>query len=243
MPIRDHFRPPVEYILPWPSLHSGWLAEIAARLNEHLPAGFVALDRIRIDGGVELDVAALEGNDGGRTTDPGSVGTATLPAVYSPPPALGSCSFRFPDVAEVRVFADEYSRTLVGAVELVSPRNKDRPAARDVFIGKCLDYLAAGVSVLVVDVVTDRQAVLHNEIARRLAAPAEVELPDEPQLYAASYRPTVKGKQTQIEFWVNPIELGQELPTVPLRVVGNYFVPVELEMTYTEACRRRKFIP
>lgn len=243
MPIRDHFRPPVEYILPWPSLHSGWLSEIAARLNEHLPPGFVALDRIRIDGGVELDVAALEGNDGGRPLDSGSGGTATLPAVYTPPPALGVCSFRFPDVAEVRVFADEYSRTLVAAIELVSPRNKDRPAARDFFVGKCLDYLAAGVSVLVVDVVTDRQAVLHNEIARRLAAPPDVELANEPQLYATSYRPTIRGKQTQIEFWVNRVGIGDALPTMPLRIIGNYFVPVELEMTYTEACRRRKLVP
>jgi hypothetical protein len=29
---------------------------------------------------------------------------------------------------------------------------------------------------------------------------------------------------------------------MPLRLIADYFVPVELESTYTEACRRRRLI-
>ena len=50
MPLRDHFHPPVGHQLPWESLHSGWIARLAERLNELLPEGYVALDTVRVGG-------------------------------------------------------------------------------------------------------------------------------------------------------------------------------------------------
>jgi hypothetical protein len=41
----------------------------------------------------------------------------------------------------VRIYDDEANRTLVAAVELVSPSNKDRPASREAFATKCAAYL------------------------------------------------------------------------------------------------------
>ena len=41
----------------------------------------------------------------------------------------------------------------------------------------------------------------------------------------------------------NQFNVGDTLPTMPLRLIADYFVPVELELTYTEACRRRRLIP
>ena len=46
----------------------------------------------------------------------------------------------------------EAGPTLVGAIELVSPSNKARPAARRAFAMKCLNYLNAGIGLIIVDV-------------------------------------------------------------------------------------------
>ena len=125
----------------------------------------------------------------------GRTALATARAVYTPPPATGNSPFDFPDVAEVRVFTNRGEGKLVGAIELVSPGNKDRDAKREAFVAKCLDYLAAGACVVVINVVTERRANLHNEIVRRIGAPADVELPGESHLYAVTYRPVIRKDQ------------------------------------------------
>jgi hypothetical protein len=244
MPLHDHFHLPGSR-LPWEPLHGGWISELAGRVNEHLPDGYVALDRMRIDGGLEVDVGIEEeevpvgapnGSNGG-----GGTAVATAPTVYVPPAATGTIEYTFPDVVELRVLSDRGEGKLVGAVELVSPGNKDRGTKRDAFVAKCLDYLASGVCVVIVDVITDRHANLHNEIAERVGGSDTLMLPEDNHLYAVTYRPVVRKKKSQIDMWVCALKIGENLPTMPLRLVGNLFIPVELEWAYTEACRRRKF--
>ena len=246
MPIRDHFHPPIEYRLPWTSLHSAWIGEIAGRLNELLPTEFVALDSLRLSGGLEIDIAAAESGESeppaGLNGTNGGVAVATAPAVYTAPAATATAPFEIPDSAEIRVFTRRGEGKVVGAIELVSPGNKDRLETRAMFVGKCLDYLSAGVSVVIVDVVTDWRAILHNELVRRLADPPPGELPEGITLYAAAYRPVTRGKRSEIDVWATPFAVGDPLPTMPLRLIADYFVPVELEATYTEACRRRRLI-
>src|SRR5437660_1033969 len=65
------------------------------------------------------------------------------------------------DAVEVQVFADDGDPRLAAAVELVSPRNKDRPASRQAFAVKCVGYLQQGSSVVIVDTVTTRRADLN----------------------------------------------------------------------------------
>jgi hypothetical protein len=242
MPLHDHFRMPGSR-LPWETLHGGWLSELAGRVNEHLPEGFLALDRMRIDGGLEVDMGVEEGGvplGPPNGSDAGGTAVATARAVYAPPAPTGAAEYRFPDVAELRVLSDRGEGRLVGAVELVSPGNKDRGAKREAFLAKCIDYIAGGASVIVVDVVTERHANMHNEIVARLGADA-LALPDDTLLYAAAYRPVVRKKKSQVDIWVEPLAVGSALPTMPLRLLGELFVPVELEWAYTEACRRRRF--
>jgi len=242
MPLRDHFRPPILGRLPWRSLHSGWCSEITKRLNRQMPPGYYALENLSIDGGFEIDIGAAEGDSpGGRgRRDGGDGGTAVAaaPAVYTPPACLGSCAYVAPDLAEIRVFTTDDNK-VVAAIELISPRNQDRPESRDDFVSKCLNYLASGVSLVIVDVVTTRRTNFHNALAEALRGPAEVELPDDEYLYAAAYRPTGESGKPRIEFWANPLRIGEPLPTMPLRLVGNTFLPVELEATYTLTCEDR----
>ena len=242
MPLHDHFRPPGSR-LPWPSLHSGWIGHLAERVNAHLPEGFIALDTVRIDGGLEVDVGIEEEDEPAHTpNEPNGGGTAVAAtrAVYVPPAATGTAEYEFPDVIELRVSSENEGR-LVGAVELVSPGNKDRDAKRDAFLAKCIDYLAGGACVVIVDVITDRHANLHNEIIERIGGPDSLVLPDQTHLYAATYRPIVRKKKFQVDVWVHPLAIGEPLPTMPLRVIAGLFVPVELEEAYVAACRGRKF--
>ena len=39
---------------------------------------------------------------------------------------------------------------------------------------------------------------------------------------------------------MRPLALGDPLPTLPLRLTGDLFVPVDFDAAYQEACRRRR---
>jgi hypothetical protein len=242
MPLFDHFRPPVENDLPWDSLHSGWASTLAVALNQRwLSRDFIALEHTHIGPYVEIDVGTFERAASQNPTLPngGGGGVATLTEVYAPPKALAALPAVFPDRFEVRVFTTRDGRRLVGAIELISPANKDRPEERRAFVAKCANYLAQGVSVVVLDIVTTRQANLHNELLHWLNAPVG-HLPDDTRLYAAAYRPVLRGDAPQIDVWAQACAVGSALPTMPLRLTGDLFVPVEFEATYVETCRQRR---
>jgi hypothetical protein len=61
-------------------------------------------------------------------------------------------------------------------------------------------------------------------------------LNDPHALYAAAYRARLGKEQTVIEAWTHALELGADLPTLPLYLADDLAVPVELNDTYREAC-------
>jgi hypothetical protein len=63
-------------------------------------------------------------------------------------------------------------------------------------------------------------------------------LPDDPPLYAAAYRPVLRNEAPQIDVWAKPCAVGAALPTMPLRLTGDLFVPVEFEVTRWSRSRR-----
>jgi hypothetical protein len=244
VPLFDHFRPPVEFDLPWESLHAGWATYLATALNQRwLTRDFIALEHAHCGPYVEIDVGTFERS--GSTSSPsmsnGGGSVATVAEVYAPPQALVAIPAVFPDRFEVRVFTTREGRRLVGAIELISPGNKDRAEERQAFVAKCASYLHQGVSVVLVDIVTSRRANLHNELLGWLKAPAG-QLPQEVHLYASAYRPVLRDKSPQIDIWAQPCAVGTPLPTMPLRLLGDLFVPVEFEATYLEICRQRRLI-
>ena len=122
----------------------------------------------------------------------------------------------FPDSFEVHIFHAEGGARLVAAIELVSPANKDRANHRQAFVIKCASYLCQGVSLVIVDIVTSRQANLHNELMLLLGHGTSAALTAETLLYAAAYRPLVRDRAGQIEIWPSVLAVGQPLPMVPL---------------------------
>lgn len=244
MPLFDHFHPPVDDDLPWDSLHSGWATYLATALNQRwLTRDFVALEHTHVGPHVEIDVATFERQPSpvGPSTGNGGGRVAALPEVYAPPQALAAIPAVFPDRFEVLVFTRREGRRLVGAIELISPGNKDRAEERQAFVAKCASYLQEGVSLVLIDIVTTRHANLHNDLLHFLNAPAGL-LPEDVHLYAAAYRPILRGQSAQVDVWAEPCGVSMALPTMPLRLTGDLFVPVEFEATYLETCRERRLI-
>lgn len=233
MSLLDHFHPPLTPRNSWEAIHSGWAALIAIALNRQvLPESYFAEEHTHSGGRFEIDVATFE-----DAPLPSSGGTATLaPAVWAPPAPAMVMSGIYPDSFEVRIYNDRGGARLVAAIELVSPSNKDRPEHRRVFTAKCANYLAQGVGLVVVDIVTGRQKNLHNELIHFLGQKAEFELDASVTLSVVSYR-SVRRQEEEIEVWPFPLALGQPLPRVPLPLGEELCVPLDLEVTYTDICR------
>jgi hypothetical protein len=239
MPLLDHFRPPLSTQRHWESFHTTWASAIADALNEvWLPEGYFAEEQLHPSARVEIDVAAF---DEGGVADANSVATAVAGRrVWSPPAPSWTIPAIFPEGVEVLVFSSEGGPSLVGAIDLVSPGNKDRPESRRAFAIKCASYLHQGIGLVIVDVVTSRLANLHNEIMRLLERPAENQLPDVASLYAVAYRPLRRGDDDQIDIWPQTLAIGQPMPEMPLALGADLVVPVTLEAAYEDACRRRR---
>jgi hypothetical protein len=140
----------------------------------------------------------------------------------------------------VQVFSTSAGATLVAAIELVSPGNKDRPDTRRAFAAKCASYLTAGVGLVVVDVVTNRAANLHNEVVRLLGHAEPFLMPESAGTYATAYRPSRRAEGDQIQAWLRPLQPGEALPVLPLSLANAGVVPLDLEATYTDARRRSR---
>jgi hypothetical protein len=236
MPLLDHFRPPLSRSLPWEGFHNTWTTEISRHLNRQvLPPHYLAIPQLHVGGRVEVDVATFDERPSEaeeRTSGNGGVAVAA----WAPPRTALAMPAIFPDELEVHVFATEGGLTLVGAVEMVSPANKDRPATRQAFAIKCANYLQQGIGLVIVDVVSERLANLHDELIELLAQSESFRFPGGGPLYAVSYRPVRREPGgDQIEIWPNALSLGEALPRVPLALRGGPTLPLDLETTYMEA--------
>jgi hypothetical protein len=245
MPLRDHFHPPLSELRHWESFHSRWASAIADYLDgEVLPEGYFAEVQVHVGNRVEVDIAAFEGQTGPLQTSSGPSPQSTQTsvaraAVWSPPAPQMTWPAHFPDRVEVLVFHADAGPTLVSAVELVSPRNKDRPQSRRDFAIKCASALKQGVGLLIVDVVTNRRANLHNELGTLLEMPAESLMDDVPQ-YAVSYQPVQQEGRSEIRIWHEGLSLGQPLPELPLPLDKGQCVPLDLEATYEQTCLKMR---
>ena len=73
-------------------------------------------------------------------------------------------------------------------------------------------------------------------------APPQARQADDPALYAVAYRPVLRQQREEIDLWPTTLALGQPLPTLPLRLTGDLFVPVEFEQAYAETCKRLRIV-
>lgn len=241
MPLLDHFHPPLSEERHWESFHVAWAGALADDLNRRLPEGYFAEEQAHAGARVEIDVGTFELQSSTHGAHSDGSATATLPPqVWSPPIAPFTVPAVFADDFEVRVLSTHAGPTLVAAIELVSPRNKDRAEARRAFAIKCASYLFQGIGLIVVDVVTSRHAVLHAEIMSLLGMPDPPHLPADTLLYAVAYQPLRRREREEVDLWPTRLALGTNLPILPLALDAERIMPVDLEATYMDArCRRR----
>jgi hypothetical protein len=237
MPLLDNFHPPLSVERHWESFHARWATAIADTLNDgRLPPAYFAEIQVHAGPRVEIDVGTFESAERGAAA---GAATATVAApVWAPSAPALVMPAAFPDELEVLVFNGEGGPTLVAAVELVSPRNKDRAASRRAFAVKCASYLLQGIGLVVADVVTNRQANFHDEIVRVLELGDDFRLTTASPLLAVAYRPAHRDAADQIDVWSEALTLGRELPTLPLPIQGYGMIPLDLEAAYTDARRR-----
>ncbi|HYV38680.1 MAG TPA: DUF4058 family protein [Gemmataceae bacterium] len=144
----------------------------------------------------------------------------------------------FPEFLEIQVFHLYGGRRLVSAIKIVSPSNKDRPESRRAFAIKCASYLQQGVGLVIVDLVTNRRANLHNELIDLLETGSDFKLPTKAPLYVVAYRPVRTEDIERIDIWPTRVKTGENLPLVPLALGTGICVPLNLEAAYADMCRR-----
>jgi hypothetical protein len=242
MPLLDHFHPPVSQRRSWEGFHGLWAAALVEKLNQDILADEYFADmQVHIGSQVEVDIATLE-ESRNTAQGTGAAATAALAPAWAPPKTDLILPIVFPDDIEVQVFATTTGATLVAAIELISPGNKDRPETRQAFATKCVSYLTRGIGLIVVDIVTNRLANLHNDVMALFGRGEPFLMTPAVATYAVAYRPSRQPSGDQIELWPTPLTLGQPLPVLPLALRNAGVVPVDLETTYTEACQRSRLI-
>jgi len=213
----------------WERMHINWLTEIARGLRADLPPVYRAVigSRPLVAFGPEL----------GKLDVPGTKGKAAS----HHPPATPPTTPPAPDVEvagaprekgiSVRVECDGQ---LVAVVELVSPRNKDGMAICYQYGTHYLGYLHAGVHIVLIDI---HNRPLGFSFPQLIAVALMQESPAPPAPSVVSYRvgPTnAKGKRA-LGVWQHVFVRGEPLPRVPLALLLNDSVMIDLDATYRRA--------
>ncbi len=208
--------------------HERWISALCDALNGgQLPAGYVALAD-QVTGGPIPDVLTLQHRPpaGDRPEATGGLAVAT-----HPPRA------RFVVESEEDAYARRANRVriqhrhgeVVAVIEVLSPGNKNSRHGLRAFVTKASDLIWQGVNLLVVDLFPpserDPQGIhkaIWDEISER-----PFELPPDKPLTVAAYQATPIKKA-----YVEPVAVGDELPSLPIFLAEGLYVPAPLEPTY-----------
>jgi hypothetical protein len=109
---------------------------------------------------------------------------------------------------------------LVATIELISPRNKDRPVARATYLARYVRYLLEGVHLLLVDVHPRPVGV---SFADQIAQELQISQPPCLPPMGVSYRVG------------EPADIGSALPSMELPLTVQASIQVDLESTYSRA--------
>lgn len=235
--LRDHFHSPLKEQINWRSVHHAWATTLAFDLNHQLPDGWLAAPSVEF--GIEIEVAAYETPESVTRTRNAPVRPLETRTWEDGQPSL---TLDFPlrsDEISIDVYDTSEGRRLAGGIELVSPANKDRQDSRDAFLSKCDWKLREGIGLVVVDLVTNRFANLHEMLLARIGHDrGHVGA----QLYAAAYRTHERDEHVVLDVWHRPLTVGEPLPVLSLYLKNGPRLQVDLHSTYERTCHEL-FIP
>jgi hypothetical protein len=208
--------------------HQDWTIELCRVLNSgRLPPGFTALTDQQTGGPIPdvLTLHRVPKGSGKREAGGG------LAVAIAPPRA------RFIDELEEDTYARRANRIriqhrhgqIVAIIEIISPGNKNTRTALSAFVRKACDLIWQGIHLLVVDLFPpserDPQGIhkaIWDEMAERPFA-----LPADKPLTVVAYRaaPTKTA-------YVEPVAVGDDLPSLPIFLTEDDYIPAPLEETY-----------
>lgn len=216
----------------WESVHLLWLAQLLDWVQPRLPPGYRAY--LGSVPALTIDTPNGRPDVGVRQWTTAAIETQVDAAMAEMKPDQEAVATFVLDPQ--RALHIDLHGQLIGAVEIISPRNKDRPSARERYLNRYAGYLLQGVHLLLVDVLP-RPAGF--SFADALAANLGIAQKGCPAPCAVSYRvgePVPEG--TIVAFWLRALQAGQPLPVVPLALDAQRIVQIDLEHTYQEAARR-----
>ncbi len=221
----------------WDGVHQVWIVELLYWIKPRLPAGYRAY--IGTTPTFAIGAPTEQRPDVGVRDWPQGTGPQT--AEPESPAAAPGDSAEEPDVeiavatlAPDKALFVERQDQLIAAIELVSPRNKDRPSACAAYTSAYVGYLLKGVNLLLVDV---HRRPLRFSFADQIAAELNLDQPACPAPFAHSYRvgEPAPGGGRFLAIWRRPLTVGTPLPPLRLPLSVKEEVLVDLEQTYARA--------
>jgi len=243
MPLRDHFRSPLDDVHSWDELHGMWPAMIVRQLIQVLPEPYFAAPGVHLGTLYEVDVGTYTDRPETDSSDrplSGNGGGDVAVAAYAPAKPSLTLQPTLPgqDVYEVRIYDSRRNRRLLAAIEIVSPSNKDRPENRGAFVNKCAELLKNDVSVSIVDVVSTSNFNLYANLLNFLDSTDPALGSQPPPMYAVTMRLRYEDlHKRMLDSWYYRLEIGQPFQTLPVWLKPDFAVPLELESSYEETCR------
>ncbi len=209
--------------------HQRWIGALTDALNfGGLPSGYVALAE-QVSGGPIPDVVALHDEP---SSGAGGIGGPAVALVTAPVHA------QYIRRAESDSYARKANRVaihhpvgrVVAVIEIVSPGNKSSQNALRGFVNKTVDLLDQGVHLLIVDLFPPNENRdtfgLHRAIWDQIEDDDFVPPPGKPLTAVAYCAGPVKVA------YVEPMAVGDTLPSLPLFLGPEVYVPTPLETTY-----------
>jgi uncharacterized protein DUF4058 len=220
----------------WDSVHPFWLAYLVEWIQPRLPEGYKAF----LGGVPALTVASGNGKPDvsvrqwgpGPPAEKGATDTAVLE-----PDLEASVAIRLDPQPAVHI---DLHGQLIAAIELVSPRNKDRADAKETYTSRYLGYLRLGVHLMLVDVLPRPKGFSFSDA---ITTALGLDLPPLLPPFVAAYRvgevvPVGEDMGSLVGLWRRPLQVGQPLPSLPLPLSVHRALMIDLEETYQRAAKR-----
>jgi hypothetical protein len=221
----------------WDGVHQVWLVELLYWIKPRLPTGYRAYIGTTptfaigapVDDRPDIGVRDWPGQGNGPQSPAPPLPTEQADPADDPDQEIAVAAL----AGEMALFVERHGR-LISAVELVSPRNKDRTAACAAYTAIYLGYLLKGMHLLLVDVHRRPQRF---SFADRIAEELHIEKPPCPPPCAVAYRvgEAAPNGGRFLATWRRPLSVGAALPTMRLPLSLKEWVEVDLEQTYSRA--------
>jgi hypothetical protein len=220
----------------WDSVHQLWIYSLLFWVQERLPAGYRAYLGSVPGLGIATEVGRPDlGVRSWERAKHAAAAERSEALVEGPQPDFQAVALFNPEPpAAVQVF---HKGQLVAAVEIVSPRHKDRPSSREFYRNRYLGYLWSGVHLMLVDV--HRRPVgfsFVEALAGELQCRFAVGLP--PHVVSWNVGGPIPEGGRLLDGWYRSLSVGESLPTLPLALTADRSLLIDLEHTYSEAARR-----